>query len=376
MDRDLKGMALAGDFWRRGSKDNFSVDGAGNMKPENRLKRGAFFSGAVDLLENGMTYHRLTVEGIFPPEANIQVGLRASDLDYIIYRDLPVPVDAFLADRGIAPEEKLELFGGRMGLCSGESLDIFPDRLKGRYLWIYLSAFDMSGEAFVFKSIRVDFPQVSFIEYLPEVYQKESGFLKRYLGVFQSIFLDMERSIDRFPLLLDADTAEGKAFDYLASWLGMHNEGSILDGGQFRFAVKNAVALNKAKGTVKSITDMVRLYTGEEPYIVEYFKLKGYTRDNAERETLYDRIYTDNPHTFCIILKDGSIFDRPGRLEELSRLLEKVRPAHTIARMIILRQNIRLDIHSYIGVNARLEKPGPAVIDDNTRLDAGFYLNV
>ncbi len=375
MENELKRMTLAGDFWRQGFRENFSVDGTEGMKLENRLKRGMFFSKALDLLENGMTYHRLAIDGIYPQESNIQVSLMTSDSNYIIHKNRTVAVDDFLADSGIGLEEKLVLFGGKESIHSGRSLDIFLGRLKGRYLWIYLSAFDMSGECFEFKNLRVEFPQESFMEYLPEVYQKNGDFLKRYLGVFQSIFLDMERSIDRFPMLLDVDTAGGKALNYLASWLGMHNEGSILSREQFRFAVKNAVALNKAKGTVKSIIDMVKLYTGEEPYIVEYFKLREYGRDNTERERLYNKIYTDNPHTFCIILKSGAVFDKGGKLEELSRLLEKVRPAHTIARIIVLSQNIRLDMHSYIGINTRLEKPGPAVIDDNTRLDAGFYLN-
>ncbi|RCX11373.1 phage tail-like protein [Anaerobacterium chartisolvens] len=374
-DNELKKMTLAGDLWRAGFRDNFIVDSSGCMVLESSIRKGIFFSRSVDMLESEMTYNRMVINAVYSQHSNIQIRIRASDNAYMSYRGGLIQVDDFLAEPEVDTGEKQELFEGKDSIRCERLSDILLHRLKGRYIWICLKAIDTGEGEVVFKSIHIEFPQKSFIEYLPEIYQKDSDFLTRYLAVFQSVYTDMERSIDRLPMLLDADAVSGGFLDYLASWLGVNNEGAILDTTQFKYIVKNALTLNKAKGTVWSIIDMVRLYTGEEPYIIEFFELRGYAKGNRERELLYHRLYTDNPHTFCIVLKNQEVFERGGKLEELSCLIEKVRPSHTVARIIVLKQGIRLDMHSYMGINSRLHMHTAGSIGENTTMDGGFYLN-
>ncbi len=375
MENELKKMTLAGDLWRAGFRDNFIVDSSGWMVLGSSIRKGVFFSRAVDMLESEMTYNRMVINAAYSQHSNIQISIRASDTVYMAYGDGLIEMDAFLADPEVETEEKQELFGGKDGIRCERFSDILLHRLKGRYIWICIKAIDTTEGEVVFKSIHIEFPQKSFIEYLPEIYQKDSDFLKQYLAVFQSVYMDMERNIDRLPMLLDADAVSGSFLDYLASWLGVNNEGSILSTAQFKYIVKNALMLNRAKGTVWSIIDMIRLYTGEEPYIIEFFELRGYAEGNRERELLYHTLYTDNPHTFCIVLKNQDVFKKGGKLEELSCLIEKVRPSHTVARIIVLKPGIRLDMHSYIGINSRLHMHTAGSIGENTTMDGGFYLH-
>ena len=376
MNQDLKRMTLTGDFWKEGFRENLDINADGYMQLNDRNKMGFFISKALDFVEEGMTYHRLIVECILSETANIQVGIRASDVSYLVYKGNLIEVDKFLSDPQISREEKQQLFREKDAVYYSKTTDMLLYSIKGRYLWIYISVFDKSAEPFEMQMISLEFPQLSFVEYLPEIYRINNEFLKRYLAVFQSIYLDMERQIDRLPMLLDPDIASGKFLDYLAFWLGIDNEGSILNSEQFRYVVKNAVELNRTKGTVRSIKEMVRIYTGEEPYIVEFFQLRKFVGNNGEREKVYKRIYMDNPYTFCVIIRNEDVFENGGSIEELSRLIEKVKPAHTIAKIIVLKKSIRLDMHSYTGINTVLEKRSAASLDDKTKIDGSFYLNI
>jgi len=375
MNQDLKRMTLTSSFWKEGFRENLELNAEGYMQLKDRNKMGIFISKSLDFVDRGMTYHRLILECILSENANIQVGVRASDVTYLVYKGKLNEVDEFLADPKVSLEEKQQLFKEKGAVYYSKTTDMLLHSLKGRYLWIYISIFDKSDEPFEMQMISLEFPQLSFVEYLPEIYRTNNEFLKRYLGVFQSIYLDMERQIDRLPMLLDPDIVSGRFLEYLAFWLGIDNEGSILDREQFRYVVKNAVELNRTKGTVRSIKEMVKIYTGEEPYIVEFFQLHKYVGNNEEREKVYKRMYMDNPYTFCVIIKNDEIFEKGRSIEELSRLIEKVKPAHTIAKIVVLKKSIRLDMHSYTGINTVLEKRSAASLDDKSKIDGSFYLD-
>lgn len=374
MSSESKRMTLARPWWQQGFKENFSVSTNGSLILKDNGKRGFFFSKSIDMTENEMTYHRLLIDCSLHQDTNMRISVRASDAPYIMFRGSPLNIDEFLDDTQISIEEKLELFNDRESISYYKTTDILLHKLKGRYLWVFISAFDMSERTVEISSVSLEIFHTSFIQYLPEIYQNNSEFLARYLGIFQSIYLDMERNIDMLPILLDVDTSSAEFLNYIASWLGVYNEGSILNDDQFRYVIKNAIKLNRTKGTIESIMDMVKLYTGEEPYIVEYFDLKKYVSNNSEREKLYNDIYTDNPHIFCIILKSTGIFKNGGKIGALAQLIEKIRPAHTIAKIIELKPSIRLNMHSYIGINTTLEKHSAAAINENSMLDGSSYL--
>lgn len=371
---DSKRMTLARHWWQQGIKENLSLNANGSLVLKDSLKRGFFFSRSLDMTESAMTYHRLLIDCTLNQDSSMRISVRASDAPYIIYGGTPLNFDDFLSDTHISIENKMDFFNDRESISHYKTTDILLHKLKGRYLWVMISVFDMSGAPVEFRSISIELLQSSFVQYLPEIYQNNNEFLTRYLSIFQSIYVDMERNIDILPELLDIDSSSPDLLNYLGAWLGAYNEGSILKEEQFRFIVKNAIKLNRTKGTVKSIVDLVKLYTGEEPYIIEYFELKKYVEGNTGRERLYKEIYTDNPHVFCIVIKISNELKNYCRLGELVQLIERVRPAHTIAKIIELKPGIRLDMHSYIGINTTLEKHSAASINDNSSLDGSFYL--
>lgn len=56
------------------------------------------------------------------------------------------------------------------------------------------------------------------VDYLPAIYQEED-FTRRFLSIFDSVFTDMDRAIDRLPGQLDYEHAGGELLRYLAQWV-------------------------------------------------------------------------------------------------------------------------------------------------------------
>lgn len=374
MKVEPKRIVFTGSFFREGYSENLAVDGNDALAAIDCMKRGIWFSTAFDSMSEGMTFHRLTLDCDLPEDGLLQIRIRSSDDKYISYKGQLVLMDDFLADKSIDVAEKLEFFNGANTLKLQKVEDLLLHGLSGRYLWIYIFIGSARSGEILLRSLSLEFPCNSFVDYLPEVYQQNNSFLRRYIGIFQSIYLDMERKIDRLPIYLDPDSVPDEYLDYLASWMGVENEGSILDPKRLRYMVRNAIRLNKIKGTIQSVMEMVRLYTGESPIIIEYFKLEQYAKGDRGRQKLYNLLYTDNPYVFCVITGIGSS-DGSWNLAELTRLIEKVKPAHTIARVVVLNRSVQLDTHSYLGLNSMLERPQTAKMNAGGKYNGNYYLS-
>ncbi len=375
MSEDAKKITLSRSYWLNGFKQNLSISDNGEISIVDNTKRAYFFGSSIDLLEKGMTYHRLFIDCNFSKESNLKVCIRSSDNPYILIGQSPIKIDEYLLDPNVTLDNKEELFKDNESVQYHKTNDMLLHAIKGRYIWIYMCIFDIDEQHSMVNSLTLEYPQNSFVEYLPEIYHANNDFLKRYLSIFQSIYLDMERKIDKLPALLDSDLATGEGLEYLASWLGIYNEGGILNEEQFRYLVQNAIYLNKTKGTVKSIIDMVKLYTGEEPFVVEYFNLKNSIQTDRYRKQLYDEIYTSSQYEFSVIIQDDTCFKNGCKIDSLAKLIDKVRPAHTIAKIIVLSKDIRLGLHSYLGINSVLEKHTGASISNTSKMNGTFYLN-
>ncbi len=373
MKMEPKRIVFTGSFFNSGYSVNLAVDDTNALAAMDCMKRGIWFSAAFDSMSFDMTFHRLVLDCNLPEDSSLQIRVRTSNDKFIAYQGKLILMDDFLADQSIELTERFELFSGENTLGFQKNTDMLLHGLSGRYLWICLTIGSARYGNIRVRSISLEFPRHSFVDYLPEVYQQNADFLRRYIGIFQSIYLDMERKIDRLPIYLDPDTVPDEYLDYLASWMGVGNEGAILDPERLRYMVRNSIRLNKIKGTVQSIVEMVKLYTGKTPYVVEYFKLQQFSKEDRDRQKLFDRLYTDNPYVFCVIAGIEPP-DRSWNRAELIRLIEKVKPAHTIARVVILERSVQLDMHSYLGMNSVLERPQMAKIGVDGKYNGNYYL--
>ncbi len=214
-----------------------------------------------------------------------------------------------------------------------------------------------------------------WISYLPEIYdtyplslkgsreeQKDGdSFLRRYLGVFQQVYEEMTQRIDDMPHMLYPEHTGRDFLEWLAQWCGIENPEIWLDS-QLRYLLLNQSRLSGIRGTRKYMEEMVRLYTGVVPYIVEYYQTAAY-RTDIKKNRLLSRLYGSTPYEITVILKKQVIRSHQ-KMAVLHKIVEASAPAGIICRLIVLQPCIYLDKYSYIGVNSRLAGYGQIRLDD------------
>jgi phage tail-like protein len=149
-----------------------------------------------------------------------------------------------------------------------------------------------------------------WLQYLPPIYAgatewpDASGFLGRFLLIFEDLLGPSQQIITHFDLYLDPATAPEAFLPWLDQWLG-----ELVDErwpvATKRELLKHASWLYRARGTRHALSRFLEICTGYQPEIQE----------NA-----------DGPHTFRVRLHtEGAGIDR----RTVERIIELNRPAHT-----------------------------------------------
>jgi phage tail-like protein len=172
------------------------------------------------------------------------------------------------------------------------------------------------------------------LQYLPGLFSEgeESSFLGRYLLIFETIFDSVDLSISQLPAFFAAETAPEEFLPWLASWVGL-----VIDEGwpieRRRAVLANAMELHRWRGTIRGLTEHLRLYTGSKPEIVEGgagFKL-------GARSRLGHQLMLgggDRSDHFSVIFRvdDVDAFDRT----RIRRVIEAQRPAHATFALFVM----------------------------------------
>ncbi|MFO7634037.1 MAG: FHA domain-containing protein, partial [Caldilinea sp.] len=122
------------------------------------------------------------------------------------------------------------------------------------------------------------------LHYLPDIYQPpcddSSGvhdcfgdtdfgpqrFMSRLLGLFESILLPIEWTVDNFDLFLDPRTSPAGFLNWLANWFEITFDASWT-GQQQRTLLREAHEIYARRGTRKALSRMIEIYTGQPPEI-------------------------------------------------------------------------------------------------------------
>lgn len=203
----------------------------------------------------------------------------------------------------------------------------------------------------------------AWISYLPEIYQEEqsdTSFLARYLGIFQSLYESMTEQIEELPGFLEPSVREPENLAGLADWFSIEKK-ELWNDEQLLYLVQHAVDIRDSRGTVACLKELVRLYAGREPYVVEYHQLRPYF-DGKAREALLKRLYAKSRWEFAVLVC-GEELAQTDRFLVLKQIVDMAKPAHMESRIIILHPYIFLDHHSYLGVNSVLGKYRPLRLD-------------
>lgn len=322
-------------------------------KDENEpLKKAIYISKAIDSMTNGTKWHRITFDSEIPVDTLISFHYFATDNNIIEFNGNKISLDDLITDDSIHYDRKINILDRLWKGRIENPKDILLHSIRGRYVYFMIELYTYTGNKPIINSIKIEFPMDTFIRYLPDVFEKsvnKSEFLMKYMAIFQNLYLEIEDKIDNISDLFDPDMVDNERIRWLADFLNIDNH-HIWDDKKLRKLLKNIGSLYELRGTKEGIEKIVELYTGEKPIIIEAFEIdKYYVVDN---DVLLN-LYSSNPYTFTVLVKEKYI-NTEQDYSNVEKIIESFKPAHTLSRLISLKQTGIVDGYSYIGINSSL----------------------
>ena len=316
---------------------------------------GIFISKTLDSGEHGCRWHKTTLDAIIPDKTQIYVHHHISDEKKPQKEIIELPESEWSKPSTFHPS-------------TTNLQDALIQGPAGRYLWLKLKLTSTDKyKTPKIRSIETYLPRTSYLRYLPAVYQEDAAskdFLERYLSLFETFVWNEEKEIGQITRYFDAETTPGEFISWFATWVA-----AIFDENwseeKRRIFLQRAVELYKKRGTREGLEELIEIYTGNKPIIVENFQI--YKKDaedrfvlrceeNEEMKKILEKLFGGPASfSFCVMLK-SSQKDIEKELKAIKRIIELEKPAHTTAEAMFLQPWIYLDMHTYLGVNTYISK--------------------
>jgi phage tail-like protein len=146
-----------------------------------------------------------------------------------------------------------------------------------RYLWLKLTLSGLASDSRAsVSSMRVYYPRLSYLRYLPAVYQENEvskEFLGRFLSLFETLFSGLEATIETIPEVFDPEHTPKEFLDWLAQWLDLGIEEDWKPEVK-RQLIRKASLLYQKKGTPAALAEFIEIVTGRRPLIRESFQVE------------------------------------------------------------------------------------------------------
>jgi phage tail-like protein len=161
--------------------------------------------------------------------------------------------------------------------ASGDTL-LFDGRAssnRGRYLWVSVSldTHDPNRTPRL-RQVEAETASEGYLGVLPTLYARadaDTGFLWRWLETFRADFGDWEHLLDDLPRDFDWKIAPDTALPALARAIAFEPPPGAT-AAALRELLGRAHALYRRRGTVAGLAELVEIYTGVRPRIVEAFR--------------------------------------------------------------------------------------------------------
>lgn len=351
------------------SEQGISVDSA---SPDGS---GRFLSRVLDSFQTDMSWHRLSFEIKGSVHSAFKLTVYASNtLDFEregeFYR-----IDRLVRSPEYSLDEKLEFLEPYIQKQVVGLRDILLHEVVGRYIWIVLEIYSQGdGETYI-SNIKIFLPSRTWLEYLPAVYQRadlQSGFLDRYLGIFQTLYEDLNLKVRNIASFFDTDCADSRFLQWLSEWLDI-SDSYIWSEDKLRLLLARSLELYLGRGTKKSIEDIVELYTGEKPYVVESFQLDKF-KGSVEYEKILLPLYGDSHLGFTVLVKEQYV-KTVREFNILLKIIEEMKPVQMELKLVVIKPYIFLNQYSYLGVNSVLGKYREASLDGSAPLTLAVINN-
>lgn len=355
--------------YERGSMENLKYSDNGiTVNGASADGRGRFLSRVLDSYQTDLSWHRLSYNVTGSPDGAYKVTVYASNTlnferDGELYQ-----IDELVRSPEHSLNKKLDLLEPYIQKQVVGLQDVLLHEIVGRYLWIVLEMYSQGEAEMSISNLTIYLPSRSWLEYLPAIYQKadlESSFLDRYLGIFQTLYEDLNLRIRNVANSFDVGCGSSEFLQWLSEWLDI-TDSYIWSEEKLRKLLLRSIDLYRGRGTRKSIEDIIELYTGAKPYVVESFQLKKYQGSEEYKKTLLS-LYGDSPLNFTVLVKEEYV-KTVREYNILLKIIEEMKPVQMELKLVIIKPYIFLNQYSYLGINSVLGQYRDVSLDGSVPL--------
>jgi phage tail-like protein len=282
---------------------------------------------------------------------------------------------------------------------SANQRDILFEDAVGQYLYVRLELIGGVDASPEIGSFRAYCPKQSYLRYLPGHFQRsgrDGQFLERFLSVFESEFVDVEEEIDRLTRYVDPEGVPNEYLSWLGDWLAIEFDEEWPAKAKREF-LERAPTLFRLRGTREGMRRTIRLYLNhvEAPntsWMAEWRRRRiearrsdgalddaavgdhlrriddqtaGYPEghllfffEHLDLDDVGSReardaytMHMEGPRSFVAFVGPFVSDDHRRAVE---RIVATERPAHTHGRLVELRQELKLEGGSFLGINSTL----------------------
>ncbi len=175
----------------------------------------------------------------------------------------------------------------------------------------------------------------------------------------------MTEEIRQVAKYFDPDVVGGDYLEWLSTWLGIE-DGYLWPEDKLRRLMRNGVSLYGIRGTKGYVVEMVRLFTGHTPYVVEQGDIEPFLGD-VEKTALLRQLYGHSPYTITLVLEADAL-QSTEEYNALLRIVDSAKPAWLETNLVVLKPYIFLNKYTYLGMNTKLEPYRPLHLDGYSAL--------
>ena len=338
--------------WQRCLLSGMTISG-GSVTSDSGISGCTMVTGSQDSTEHGFLWRSLEISADYGENTVTRVSAYAADSTIVSAGGRTFELDSFLRDDTVPAGERLNLLDGLFTPLFTNCTDGLAD-LRGRYIWVRIDIVILDEHPVSIDKIKLLLKSESMMDHLPGAYRAEdgeNGFMTRFMSIFDSIFFDMDQRIAKARSSLDYRTARGEMLRYLAGWV-TDETSAYLSDEQLREKIRHAVSEYRMTGTRRGLSEWISREYGVTPNIIEYFSVRKLAAEGGDRE-VYQRLFGSDPYKFYILLPEKTFADTREANLFTERLKNRI-PAYTEAEVVVLKRNVVLEQHTYLGVNSVL----------------------
>jgi phage tail-like protein len=205
------------------------------------------------------------------------------------------------------------------------------------------------------RSMQLYYAWEGALSYLPSIYQEEGSFLDRFTRLLFAQYLDVEHDIEEASFSFDPRVASAEHIRWLASVIGTPHVELWPTERLRELLIRRTYT---RKGTAAGLIELLEIFTGIRPYLVERFKMRS---DDGR----FDSLYGDA--AIHVLFPAGASRHLPST-EAIHLIVRSFLPEQVSYKLHVLHEGARVGDHSYLGVNTHLVERASAVLGHNIKV--------